>query len=335
MASNYYPSSLTPQEVDAALHAIDSVISPSNNGKILYINNGKIAAKSASEFTGGGNMQEKTVTPGASQQVVEPDSGYDGLSAVTVEGVIAPNLIAGNIKKDVVIKVGTSTDDDSVMTVTGSYEGSGGGGSSNDILFHFDSDFRNSGKYPSVFSSTTGLTISDEQSKFGSKSLKCGSSQGRYNVVLDPVFAFGTNDFTLDFWCYPTSLSTASSVPISFDYRCLGIYLRTTSINLCVAKTSSLWAIDSPQTMSFSTNQWYHIAVVRDGTKIYLFVNGTKIAEYIFGSDAIAPTKAMTVGSNTYSNGDARFNGYIDELRLILGTAVWTDDFTPPSQPYT
>lgn len=76
---------------------------------------------------GGATLQTKTVTPSASQQYIEPDSGYDGLSAVTVEGVIAPNLIAENIKKDVVIKVGTSTDDDSVMTITGTYEGGGGG----------------------------------------------------------------------------------------------------------------------------------------------------------------------------------------------------------------
>ena len=122
MANTYYDSELTAAEIEAALEAIDGVIAPANNGKVLVVDNGKISAKPVTDYIDL-NLQAKTATPSASQQTILPGSGYNGLSAVTVEGVIAPNLIAGNIKKDVVINVGTSTDDDSVMSVTGSYEG--------------------------------------------------------------------------------------------------------------------------------------------------------------------------------------------------------------------
>ena len=124
MASTFYDSQLTAAEIEAALEAIDGVIVPANNGKLLGVENGAIVAKPVSDYVDL-NLQAKTATPGASQQVISPDSGYNGLSAVTVEGVVAPNLIAGNIKKDVVVKVGTATDDDSVMTVTGTFEGGG------------------------------------------------------------------------------------------------------------------------------------------------------------------------------------------------------------------
>ena len=102
-------------------------------------------------------LQSKTVTPSESEQTVSPDSGYDGLSSVTVEAVsntyvgsgvtkkaaqtITPgtadqtiaagqylsgaqtikgdaNLVAGNIKSGV-----------SIFGVSGSYSGSSGGGS--------------------------------------------------------------------------------------------------------------------------------------------------------------------------------------------------------------
>lgn len=46
-------------------------------------------------------LQSKTVTPSASSQTVAADSGYDGLSLVTVNG--SENLVAENIAKDVEI----------------------------------------------------------------------------------------------------------------------------------------------------------------------------------------------------------------------------------------
>lgn len=57
-------------------------------------------------------LQEKTVAPSTIQQVVTPDSGNDGLSKVTVNAVTAaidPDIVAGNIKKNVEILGVTGT----------------------------------------------------------------------------------------------------------------------------------------------------------------------------------------------------------------------------------
>lgn len=55
-------------------------------------------------------LQQKTVTPSASAQAITPDSGYDGLSSVTVSGSV--KLIPSNIKEGVTI-----------FNVQGSYRG--------------------------------------------------------------------------------------------------------------------------------------------------------------------------------------------------------------------
>lgn len=49
----------------------------------------------------------------------------------TIKGVTYANLTAANIKKDVVVTIGDSADADRILSVTGTYEGGGGGESKN------------------------------------------------------------------------------------------------------------------------------------------------------------------------------------------------------------
>ena len=63
------------------------------------------------------NLQNKSATPLTTNQTIEPDEGYDGLSYVNISKVdssIDSNIVAGNIKKDI-----------SILGVTGTYEGDG------------------------------------------------------------------------------------------------------------------------------------------------------------------------------------------------------------------
>ena len=99
-----------------------------NNGEIEYTyNNGSLDILSNGVYNvdgketvnvkvngGSVSLQDKTVSPTISQQIIEADDDYDGLNTVTISAVTASidsNIIASNIKKGV-----------SVLGVDGTYE---------------------------------------------------------------------------------------------------------------------------------------------------------------------------------------------------------------------
>ena len=215
---------------------------------------------------------------------------------------------------------------------------SGSAGSSNDILYHFDGDLKNYGKADAVFYNVKGFSISDEQSKFGNYSLKCGTTQTKNNIYLLNDFSFGTDDFTLDFWVYGLALnSDTASIPVAFTYRSVAFYLYPNKINVAIGSSNGdSWALDKSESVSIPNDQWIHIAATRNNGYMHFFLNGVRLTtlEYNIGSNAMAPVTTITLGSNS-SDGERRFQGYISEFRIKLGEAVWTDDFTPPTQPYT
>jgi len=83
-----------------------------------------------------------------------------------------------------------------------------------------------------------------------------------------------------------------------------------------------------------TTGQWYHVAVSRDATtdKTRAFVNGQLKVDstYSVGNNS---SGNLYIGTR---NGSANYmNGYVSDVRVINGTALYTADFTPPTAPLT
>ena len=127
--AGYYASSATKTIPNASSPYLSGV-GVNNDGSVdvdLDIDNGGYIASTSTTLPAGYlNVQAaQTIHPSTSDQTIPAD--YYLLGAQTIKGVTYSGLDASNIKKDVVVKIGDSADDDRIVSVTGTYEGGGGG----------------------------------------------------------------------------------------------------------------------------------------------------------------------------------------------------------------
>lgn len=90
-----------------------------------YISSGTSGNSSVSLTASVTTQAAQTIHPSTSDQTITASRYLTGVQ--TIKGVLLTNLSAGNIKSGTVVKVGDSTDDDCVTSVTGTYTGGGGG----------------------------------------------------------------------------------------------------------------------------------------------------------------------------------------------------------------
>ena len=193
------------------------------------------------------------------------------------------------------------------------------------LLIHSDTS---DGSTTFVDSSTGGHTISvngtaahqDTQKKIGNTSIYLPSGIANYiGTGRHADFQFTTGDFTFDFWCH-----SLTGYPFSgYDGSHGGHNLYGNDAGYFNVNSSSGSA--GLQGSSLAGSSWSHVALVRSGNTMYLFINGI-LAESEAFTYSIDATGEYRFGRNGTDNSDG--TGYFDEIRISKGVARWTSDFT-------
>ena len=161
---------------------------------------------------------------------------------------------------------------------------------------------------------------------------------GDYLSVADnSSLELGSSDFTIEAYFYLTVSTTASSIIAKRASGSVfgGYHLDINSGQLRFLAdndTGSPWALN----MTSGTvllNTWNHAAITRSGTSWKLWLNGTEISSAT--SSITVNDDTTSVGVGAIANGDQPFTGYISNVRIVKGTALYTANFTPPTAPLT
>ena len=143
--------------------------------------------------------------------------------------------------------------------------------------------------------------------------------------------SMGTGDFTWEVWVYPTSSISLNAM--IFGYRSGS----DTSPYLFYNTSQIIFTGDTTNFLIYNgvppIGVWTHIAVSRAGTSLKMFINGvaavTATNSTNFSDASVRYVGAASSGSSYY------FPGYLSNLRIVKGLAVYTAAFTSPTAPLT
>jgi len=193
----------------------------------------------------------------------------------------------------------------------------------------FDSTAKNN-----IVTSPPNGYLSVTQSKFGGSCLRFPGGTA-INTMAGPHNSLGQGDYTVEMWIWFDGLGfqrvMGQGTLIAGEF--LFIFNPNGSFDWCESGTARV----SGAAGATTTNTWYHIAIVRYGLTGTAYVNGqqngtTYTPATNYNYNATTPIYIGAGGAG--ATGGQTFAGYIDDLRITVGAARYTGNFTIPSSAY-
>ena len=162
-------------------------------------------------------------------------------------------------------------------------------------------------------------------------------------VANNTSFRLGTGDFTIETWVYfdDTSLEGGSNRRI-FNLHETGNAVDNLQIvidNGGYRQAGDLFLYSNSVQGYLDTDirsGWHHIAVVRNSGTLKFYLDG--VSKYSasntqdYSPGGLAGPRPV-IGSRGDDKGD--YKGYLSNFRMVIGTAVYTSNFTPSTTPLT
>jgi len=185
---------------------------------------------------------------------------------------------------------------------------------------------------------------STTQKKFGTTSIYFDGTGDYLSIPDNEDWTFGSGDFTVDCWVYNPSFTSILTDVEQFIVHSDGYPQSDLSFFLRAYEDSGTNYISGVFTSNGSTGDvltstsnpaastWHHVALIRNGNTIGLYINGVLEDSVTFTSSLWDSSQPLTIGS--HADPGSYFSGYLDEVRISKGIARWTRNFTPPNRGF-
>jgi len=163
-----------------------------------------------------------------------------------------------------------------------------------------------------------------------------GDANTRLDLDGSSDLAFGTGDFTIEMWI---KIDDDTNTNTFYDSRPSGsngdqvvLFYSGSSNAVLLANNGSIRITGT--TDVGKDHSWHHIALTRASGSTKLFVNGIQEGStYSDSTDYANPSSRPRIGSSSGStdlSATSAFKGYISNVRVQKGEALYTSTFTPP-----
>lgn len=184
---------------------------------------------------------------------------------------------------------------------------------------------------------TVGNTqISTTQQKFGAGSLAFNGTSGAYLMIPNTeIPVWGSSNFTIECWAYFNNPVGSFGL---FAHRTGGVYApimvqgNSSGLQVYVSTGGTTWNYTISTSNTFTAGNWYHLAFVRNGTALTVYVNGVYSGISSIGGVLYNLAQNFVIGD--CMAGQYPFNGYIQDFRITYGVARYTSGFTPPTNSF-
>jgi hypothetical protein len=165
------------------------------------------------------------------------------------------------------------------------------------------------------------------------------ANQGLF-VATNPVFRFGTGDFTIEFflkidgasWNFMRSFSFGTFSSASLGFNIAGNKDVSSGLQVWLTPDGQAKINVNPIVPYVDFTEWHHIAISRQSSLLRCFIDGV-----FMGSNTVAynfqdSTNPLYIGGEL---NDQRTTGWITNFRFVTGIALYTAPFTVPNSPLT
>ena len=167
-----------------------------------------------------------------------------------------------------------------------------------------------------------------------------GANGSNLDISSASALQLGSSDFTIEAWVYNTSYSSARNEIVSkwdSPNKSYTFGISASSILFAISTDGTSDSLVYSVSVTNPTNTWIHVAVVRQGSNIYIYKNGVSVYTTSVSFTAYSGSAPFRVGCIGDGNTSLQMLGYISNVRLVTGSAIYPSGttFTPPIAPLT